>query len=374
MRTVVLLIVSAGAWALTSVALSPLYPQPVEEIIDAKLAHLRESADDYSVLFVGSSRVYREVVPTVFEEEMADRGHREKLFNFGVMGMDVPEATWALRQALELEPAGLRWVFFELQTFSTDLDDVNFLSNRQVGWHDWTETRLMSDAILAAEERPLRDRARESWQHWRHFLAKASGLSLGKRALGMVFEEPLPAGLLGTHGLLKNDPLVALMARRHGWVPLEMETGTPFDRRAAKFRRERDKFERDVANLKVAPHYEPRWDTHNRAVVEHVVDLVEPTGARLVFVIMPLLTHELQFIEAHERGDIPALVAMNRPKRYPYLYRVDSRFDAAHLRKPASTAFTRMFVERLEELGLVEDRGPLRPGGPRAGGPRGGGR
>ncbi len=353
MRTAVLLIVFAGAWALTCAVANPLYTRPVVDILGAKLATFEQQKDEFTSLFIGSSRVYREVVPEVFEAEMARRGHDERVFNFGVMGMDVPESTWALREVLEMQPAKLRWVFFELQTFRTDLDDDNFLSDRQVGWHAYGETRLMSDSIMRDANRDFTTRVSDAWQHWRHFFAYASGLSLGKVAL--PFEVPLPANVAGSQEVIQGDQLTNFMRRQQGWVPLEFESGSQYERRSKKFQREQDLFHADIEDLKVKPSYIPELVPHHRAVIERVIELVEPTGARLVFVIMPGLSHEMQFTTAFADGLIPTLVAMNNPRRFPFLYRADARFDAAHLKQPASRAFTRMFIETLVEQGLLTD-------------------
>ena len=80
MKTVVRLTFVAAAFllglCLTCWVIRINLPVPKVPAVQAKLAHLAEHINDYDTLFLGSSRIYHQIIPSRFDELMARRGRR----------------------------------------------------------------------------------------------------------------------------------------------------------------------------------------------------------------------------------------------------------------------------------------------------------
>ena len=96
-----------------SAAIRPLMPTPNEYGFDEKFEYFAEHKDEFDVLAIGSSRVWRGFIPEDFDAEMELRGESLRSYNLGVGGMRVWEMDYLLRQVLALKPAKLRYVFIE---------------------------------------------------------------------------------------------------------------------------------------------------------------------------------------------------------------------------------------------------------------------
>ena len=68
-------------------------PWPRMNEISEKLAYFSRHKDEFDVLFIGSSRVYRGVVPQVFDATLLSRGIASTSLNLGIDGMNVPESS-----------------------------------------------------------------------------------------------------------------------------------------------------------------------------------------------------------------------------------------------------------------------------------------
>ncbi len=80
-----------------------------------RLRWFQEHKDDYDIVFIGSSRVYHGLSPKLFDEIAARAGHRWRAFNLGVDRMKTPGCLAVARKVAALQPAKLRYLFFELQ-------------------------------------------------------------------------------------------------------------------------------------------------------------------------------------------------------------------------------------------------------------------
>ncbi len=347
--------VFAGVFFVASAVASRELPVPNIMVLKPKLEHFAANKDVYNTLFVGSSRVYRELVPEIFEEEMAAQGHLGvKAFNLGVPGMRVPEALYVLKQVLATQPAKLRWVFFELRAFDTQIDERNAFSKRMVFWHDWAETARAVGAILAGDA-PLWDEAPEGLvpiqgklsgvvSHLRHFLFKLANVGRGVEQFTF-----LPANR--AYSLFRANELAEMFGQRAGYVALEDEVSPIFQERHDDFLAdEQERFAELLAEMTSPDVYTPPFTDYNRLLIETVIEMVEQAGAQVVFTILPVMVAEKHFQQAYEDGVIPELIALNKPGRFPFLYRVDQRWDLAHLKRPASQACTRLFVKELDSM------------------------
>ena len=188
----------AGALALifsvalfgTGLFLANIRPFAAVGTVREKFAYFAAHKDDYSALFLGSSRVYRGILPSLFDELTASQGAPTRSFNFGIDGMFPPEDAAVFEQIVALRPKNLRWVFIESSMFLLDFEGRDPESIRAVYWHDWPRTRLVCAELFRGKKGTLswrklffgneRERERGSLvlAHARAFVMRA--LNLGR--------------------------------------------------------------------------------------------------------------------------------------------------------------------------------------------------
>ena len=346
MRAAVHIALFVVGWVAVQALVQPALPLPALEDLQPKLEHLTEAADEYTAVAIGSSRVFREVIPDVFDEQMRLLGRRHKLFNLGAKGMRVPEAVVILEWLLERRPANLELVIFELTDCDPFLDTRNEMADREIAWHTWGATRRAVEGAWTDPDTRVgdRERAEASVMHLRHWLARFAATGRGR--------ELVPLLERGQPGDSVREPmdLVKYMRITQGWVPLEAEMQAGYQARQDHYRGHiPEYFERvkDLRNKRAVPIPMRAYEV---ALIERVRELCAGHGLQLVFVIMPSLTVEADLLGAQGRGELPELLVFNDPRRYPFFYKPDSRWDAAHLTRPASRVFTGRLVAEVAAL------------------------
>jgi len=188
---------AAGVFALAFLATCALVgaglPLPRGSRLSTKLEHFAEHADEYDVVFLGSSKVYRHVDPALFDELTPERGPERRSFNMGVSGMAAIEIHFTVRELLARRPARLRWVLVDPHTLGLDLLDQNMLTGRVTNWHDLESTWMASRFIVGTPRPWLGETGRLELlgEHWLCFAYHVG--NVGRARLGSA---RLPAGTL----------------------------------------------------------------------------------------------------------------------------------------------------------------------------------
>lgn len=346
MRAAVLILLFGVGWVATQALVQPALPLPALEDLEPKLEHLTQAADEYTAVAIGSSRVFREVIPDVFDEQMRGLGRRHKLFNLGAKGMRVPEAVVILEWLLERRPEQLELVIFELTDCNPFLDTRNDMADREIAWHTAGATRRAVEGAWSDPDTSFDawDRVEASVSHLRHWLARFAATGRGR--------ELVPLLERGQPGDSVREPmdLVRYMRITQGWVPLEAEMQAGYQARQDHYRGHIPEYFERVKDLRTRRDVPVPMSDYELALIERVRELCAGHGLELVFVIMPSLTVEADLLGAHERGELPELLVFNDPRRYPFFYKADSRWDAAHLTRPASRVFTSRLVAEVAAL------------------------
>jgi hypothetical protein len=331
-----------GCFALTAGLLGHLAPYPEMGDLDDKLRFFEPRQNDYDVLFFGSSRVLRGVVPEVFDAEMAERGVPVRSFNFGIDGMGAHETAALVRRVLALRPRRLRWVVVELDGWSAELPPENRFKARMVFWHDPAET--LSALETVARNEPSRSRRWElTTAHLLHMVARSAAAGRGRDLVWRVRERIVPEGRAATGGA------AAELARSGGFEPFSQSaygtpTSHPFRRRFLELL---PAYRLAVARLPGANRAEAGLGVYNVRAVARQVAAIRRAGAEPVHLITPTARPTPELYRLAEAGAVPRLLAFNDPVAYPDLFVEDHRFDAEHLTTAGARRFTRLLAERL---------------------------
>lgn len=162
-----------------------------------KFAQFRAHRDEYDLVYVGTSRVYRGFDPATFDQTLAELGHPLRSYNFGLVGMGYLEQRFIVDWILALRPARLRWLLIEPCERSAPwiarpivLGRASTLTLRDVAWHTPAVAALSlraawrSDRSLAAKLRYVR-------VHLLHAAHRLCNVGVGAGLLTRLFA-PLP--------------------------------------------------------------------------------------------------------------------------------------------------------------------------------------
>jgi len=310
------------AWALELENGSAL---PADELPRAKMEAFLELRDEVSLVFVGSSRIYRQLDTAVVDRRMEERGCPTRSFNFGMSGMWLPESLFYVDWILDRRPRSLRTLVLELQKLDSDIVEPNRFSPRVVHWHDLAATRVAVEGILDGE-RPRREKLQEVADHLHHGLMEAVNLGMALRATKEA---------LGQGTAPKPDQVGA---RGDGYLPLEDD---PYFRENYERRRQRllddprfqNTFFERVRRYRAAPAEEDPSAAELR-VLRRIAARVRAAGVQPVFLRLPPDSEPLPGFAGALRvdPDLPPLLNFADPARYPELYRFLGLYDLNHLR------------------------------------------
>ncbi len=328
------------------VALESILPMPDVGDVSQKLAFYAQHKDEYNTVFVGSSRVCRQIAPAVFDRTMsATNGPASRSINLGAPSMFLPESLFVIDRILDLKPARLRRMFIELDDPKLRLEEHAGLVRREVYWHGSEETALTCANILSAHGIRWWDRlfmlghqvvlmARRSVHLGRGWEVASAGLSKRNPA------ETLP------------DETILMGVDKDGFAPYHATLGEGTERTKGD-QADVKRYVADVEALRAGrdhPRRPQRTTALLRWVLRRKLAALRARGIEPFFVIAPVTTGEEGFLRLPAENIPAKLLAFNDPEAYPELYEVNARADTIHLNERGSLLFTRSLAERVVAL------------------------
>jgi hypothetical protein len=299
-------------------------PFPKVDGIYQKWAYFRAHKDQYDVLFLGSSRFYRQIVPRQFDDRVKAASGREfRSFNCGLDAMWPPESCFMLRELLSLEPKRLRWVFIEVMEIVSRLDDRNLTTRRMAYWHDWRHTRMVCSAISAGKQ-PIGEKCWLYTGHLAIYFRERSNQGRGAEWLSAAFG--MEKG--------KSDRKMSSKLKEDGYAGRDRELEGP----------ERERYERFLAKAKVSPPLPlvPISDALREAL-DRMIAEVRAAGAEPILVVSPSLFPNENFTNLPENVSVWSFLGANE---YPDLYDPRHRFDIGHLNTAGARTYTDLLSAR----------------------------
>lgn len=302
---------SIGLWSDRRIELR-LTPGSLEE---QKFRWFRAHADDYDLVYVGSSHVLRGFDPCTFDARSAALGRSLRSFNFGLVGLGFFEQEYMVDWILAQRPARLRTLVIEPPDRDVVLHRANFFTARDVNWHTPGETRA---AIVAAwgSGRELLARLDLTRLHVLHALQRATNLGLGVNGLRRALEPVLPdLAEEGFGGRDSREPRGEEREERVGSAEREFLVGSP-------------------------PPV--MWRTF-RAVCARI----RAHGLEAAVVLPPTQSPDYTS-QAQRRGDLPELRSYPPPS-FPVLFedRAGHFYDAGHLNRRGAALFSARLAQDL---------------------------
>jgi hypothetical protein len=299
-----------------------------------KWEHYGKQKDRYDTLWFGSSRIYRGIMPGLFDQLTAEGGVPTKTFNFGLDGMFPPEDAYVIERALEDPPKNLRWVFIEIGLYIDDFENRNPAQVRTVYWHDLERTWLCTRSRLWPKGKP------EKWKSWfRSVKGKAAPASDVALHWRLFFEKTLNLGrgsdLLADRFLQRRERRSALGPDNDGFYPMPPErvmTGPVL----AAYEAEMQKFRKTPAKIRPLPLY-------GEECLAKLVKRVREIGAEPVVFIAPTDGGRREY--PSEKLAL-GMIDLRIPQDFPELFDPGMRADATHMNAAGAEAMTRRIAEK----------------------------
>lgn len=333
---VVAAVVNVGSlcagFALVCTGLRALLPFPEIMSVTRKAEFLQQHAGEYDVIFFGSSRIYHQIIPSLFDQLMAERGMPVRSFNAGVDGMHMPELGYFAEQALAGATPRLKWIFLEAGPIRAGVGDEKRGTVRALYWHDWSGLVTMLDDALSIREVPKR-KAPRGWQRWADawpkvryhtalFLERFS--NLGRGAALLAGNQPAVADLTSTIG-----------PNLDGYIAPVQEGGmTPANR---------EHLLRSVADRAKDPSQRDTGDPASRRALNGLLQSFDRRGATAVQIIPPTTQSRL-FWEEGPPGARRLVLNYTDVKKYAELFTPENRLNDDHVNARGAELFTRLLV------------------------------
>jgi hypothetical protein len=337
--------ICAAAFLITCVGLHAILPFPeIDGGVSQKFRFFAVHKDEFDTLFIGSSRIYFQISPAIFDRVTRESGLPTHSFNFGIGGMYLPESAYLLEQILNLKPRNLRWVFIEYEEVQTKWSPENQTSRRALYWADWKRVSLLLRKLTDAGTGP----------HWPPSTAKLRDIMLRQK------DEQNTRSLLTFYAgqFEKNYTNVSRAAdvlyyflgrdtkeRRASYLGAASDGYVTRPNRMSPSQVEA--YERALAAAMAQSGTRPLSPYAVEAYRQCATE-VRNIGATPIFLITPSTTQINIAIES--TGTPGVVMAFNDPRTYPSLYRSSVRRDGQHLTKSGAEEFTRLVAANFVEL------------------------
>jgi len=342
-RSALLVLVGVAAFSFTAAALRSFIPLPENSGLRAKFDAWASHRDEYDMVFIGSSTLYRAIRPETVDAVLAHSGRPMRSINLAVPGMRGPEADALLDRILAIASARLQWIVIELPRWTVrDAADPWRVSRRDVYWHDATHTWQVVEAIWIARHGSLAQRLRRVGHH----------LGLFARWFGNVgFGSGVARGLVGRRSADEASRIEDVLETR-GQGLREADAASNGDPRRRAFVKDRATFEYGFARRRRSGPGVARPAQVERYPTWMLVEQqrrIERSGRRGIYLV-PARARDLPLGRALARhGAIDDLIDLNRPDEHPELFDVENFWDAAHLNAKGANIFSRLLGEELLE-------------------------
>ncbi|MBC8329789.1 MAG: hypothetical protein H8E31_13700 [Planctomycetes bacterium] len=303
-----------------------------------KLAWLEAQKDEVDALFIGSSRVFRQIDPARFDARMAAAGRPLRSLNMGMQGMRFPETAYLVERILEMEPGRLEYLFLELSEFETDIEEENRLTERLVYWHSWPVTWQLCRTV-AAQDLPFGEKLARIEGHLVHWGHRFGNLGNGDEAL---------RGLAGSDEA-DFEGRRTLGPDGNGYRSLSIERTANFLERRRLFLEDLDQLRRARETL-LAPDGDEPADAALVPVLERLNALCAARGVTPVYLVLPVIEKQTPLVRLHDAGLAPLLIRFDQPDAWPAFYQPRNRFDIHHLNAQGAALMTDALADELLRL------------------------
>lgn len=337
---VVLIIIFGCSFLIYSREPNPDIPQHIP-VVTQKLEYFAKHKDEYNLIFLGSSRTYQQIMPSVFDKSMLDSGYSIKSFNMGMTALKIPEFYFYLQKILKLNPANLQWIFFEfIDDLNVPYENLN--TTRVIAWHTPKQTLWTCQKILKIDLNPLK---KIEYIHNNIIPLLYNLLNAGKAA-------NLIRDFIGFPEKIALDKVSPIGPLKDGHVPSESLEGR-VKRRIEVFLKNLDNYQKSLDYLKNI-NSQPLTESQE-LILEEIITLIKNSGYTPVLLKPPSISAEAYLIREIPQKNLQVF-KFNDPIKFPKFYEINTRFDSDHMTHKGSQIYTKLLAKKFASY-LEEQNG-----------------
>lgn len=302
---------------------------------------LEKDASYYNTILLGSSRIYRQVNPALFDSLNNQVGYHTSTFNFGRDGMTIPEAYYQFENILKIPNLKAKYIIVEL----CDVDTFADMNLHTTGKKHYYSVEAWWNSVSTL--------VYSSYSAYR-IVAACSIHTLN------YFETLLNFNLLAEIIKFKStDKYYTTLKCGNSYSPLNInDTSSVFSHLRLNFLKDSDE-------LKILESYNNQlFEFHsshsekssvNNQYLQLVKKMIDQGVMRDIKVIF-FLPPRLQKIHCQNVLPIYSMIpAQNRielanPKKYSIYYRFKYSFDLGHLDTEGSILFTQDIAKQFQQI------------------------
>lgn len=298
----------------------------------SKIQELEESRSQLpEAFFFGSSRIYRQLKPEVFDSTFSALSTQElSSYNLGAPSTFTPQTYYLYRNFLESDLSeNTRYVFLELMEIDT-LSEQTLHQERTNYWMNFRDLSLVLQSLWQDPQLSTNSR----WKSFRRY--SASWLEQLFR-LGHFKEQ-----------LLNDNYYSREFTGTAGYYPLEAElaqTQHPAIRENFELRREilaqnPEQLKKPAALQETRPQHMDNW--LNQPHLERLRKIIsdsEKRGIHVIFLLTPRHATP-QLLRLSQEIPEPNIINLSDPGEYPGFYDPELSFDIGHLNRKGSRIFS----------------------------------
>jgi hypothetical protein len=342
-------LIFAAALAAASVAIHQAAPFPNVPILTPKLERFALRKDEITTLFIGSSCVYQQISPAIFDEVANAHGIESTAFNFGVNGMTAPETFHVLGKILEMKPAKLKWLFYEVVGGSIKVEIDQEDSVRNTYWRGWRETSVILRVLKNHRRLTPQERLHLGTRHLVYYVKNIVNLGRGPeiatkwwKAVAKSSETWLLTGKKLAKQRRKQqsrawkNPHPELGPNQDGYRPSHNQLDTP--EKVQQF---------EAALAKFAQPAPERGNPVFWEELHHTFQSAKAIGTESFILVPPTTDHyAVRPQRAWDAGISSPIWNFNNPTKYPVLFEHGHRQDRVHLNAQGADIYTRLLAQR----------------------------
>lgn len=266
--------------------------------VERNFRHYEQHVRDINVVFIGSSRLGRNINPDVFDATMGAHGIHTVSFVFWLGNMHAPEARRVIREILYEEPYPDLLIVESLRADGKTRGD---LTDRALWWRGIEELPFLFDDLHRNQDWNVRaEHVKLTLVHWFRI---GKGIQIATQKLR---SSPAAVDVQG----MGHDPF--LTKRKDNIDPQRMV---------------------GVESIDNAQSYQ---EFHRQ-----VRDIV--AGRAQVLLLLPVGS----LLSPHALAESPDLLCMNRPDRYPDIYHPDKWADNVHLLDHGAREYSALLADEI---------------------------
>lgn len=306
------------------------------EGVATKMEYLEGKRRSYNVFFIGSSRVYRQIMPNIFDAETRSK---TRSFNLGYRATFNPESYYLLEHFIQKKAAKRTSILIELQDFKP-IDHRNLHTFRSNYYLDNSYFSLVKN-YYKNKKKSGENAANEVIKNYTksYFGNIIKTKHVREMALSLIGWGERDVRALGK----LNDGFQSLdEAATYEKAMREMQ-----EKYVKKYATDTSCFDVEMKNYENSLTQNKHEHTVHLEKIKQLIDVAKKQNYQLIFVLLPRQSELLPLLL---QIDKPHRINMAQPSDYPSLYDNQFRFDPNHFNQKGAALLTRALAQKLEKL------------------------